>query len=87
MRGVKPEEHAHTLLANLLRDVPVPKQERLADQEERDRLIAAVKSGDKKARLKLMVMVPDIPAVDTVTGGPTPIMPQEALSREYIYED
>lgn len=55
--------------------------------EERERLIAAATAGDRAARLQLMEMAPHIPAVDPITGGPTPMMPHEALSRAYIYED
>lgn len=57
------------------------------DQAEQERLIAAVKAGDKDAWHKLLHMTPPVSPIDLETGEPAHPIPDEALRRENMYED
>ena len=53
---------------------------------EVERLIAAVKAGDREAWLQLLHMTPVVDRTNRDTGQTYPPMPDEVLSCEYIYE-
>lgn len=57
-----------------------------AEWAEVERLVAAVKAGDKEAWLQLLHLTPPVPTLDPAASIPPP-MPREELSREHIYED
>lgn len=87
IRGVKPEAHAHDVLANLLRDAFIPQQPRRPGKKEWEGLITAAKSGDVAARLQLIEMAPPIATHNPVTGEPYRAISDEALRRENVHED
>lgn len=72
---------------DLPQDERRPDAERRHAQGEQERLIVAVKAGDKEAWHRLLRMTPPVSPIDPETGELATPISDESLRRENMYED